>query len=313
VTTLVTGATGFLGSHLVPLLADRGDTVRALVREGTDATSLERIGVEVVRGDVLDPDAVGRAADDCALVFHLAGVLTYERRDEPRARRVNVDGVRTLLAAADPAARVVHVSSVSTIGPPASPGGAATEDSPFAPWAERLVYHPTKRDGERLALDAAASGRDVVVANPGFLIGPGDVHEVTTWLVRRYLRGELRVVIDGGLSFVDARDVASGLLTLAERGRAGERTILTNRGGNLSYEAFFKRIGELTGVRRRMVKVPASLALVSARIVPWPLPPGQLDAARHWWFYDPAKAEAELAFAPRPIDETIADTAAQYL
>jgi dihydroflavonol-4-reductase len=221
--------------------------------------------------------------------------------------------VRTRPPAAPPAARVVHVSSVSTLGPPDSPDGASREDSPFAPWAERLVYHPSKRDGERLAFDAAASGRDVVVASPGFLIGPGDVHEVTTWLVRRYMRGELRVVIDGGLSFVDARDVAEGLLTLAERGRAGERTILTNRGGNLSYAAFFRRIGDVTGVRRRMVRVPAGLALVSARIVPWPVKPGQLDAARHWWFYDPAKAEAELGFAPRPIDETIADTAAQYL
>ena len=115
--TLVTGATGFLGCHLVPLLVERLETVRALVRDGTADTELGTLGVEVMRGDVLDEDAVRRAAAGCSVVFHLAGVIGYEQRDRGLQRRVNVDGVRVALSAVDPAARFVHVSSVAAVGP----------------------------------------------------------------------------------------------------------------------------------------------------------------------------------------------------
>jgi dihydroflavonol-4-reductase len=225
---------------------------------------------------------------------------------------VNVDGVRTLLAAVEPQARVIHVASVSTLGPASSPDRPADETHPFPPEAASLVYVRTKRAGESLALQAARAGRDVVVANPGFLIGPGDVYRVSTWMVRRYLQGTLRVVVDGGLSFVDARDVAAGLVLLAERGRAGERTILTNREGNLPLAAFFSRLGEVTGVRRRMVKLPSALALAGAKVVRWPAKPGEVEAVAHWWFYDPTKAERELGFTTRALDETLAATATQY-
>ena len=115
--TLVTGGTGFLGRHLLALLASRGDRLRALVREGTDASAVARLGVEVVRGDALDPDAVRRAATGCGLVFHLAGLISWEPEDLPRLAAVNVEGVRTLLGAVEPDARVVHVSSISALGP----------------------------------------------------------------------------------------------------------------------------------------------------------------------------------------------------
>ena len=154
---------------------------------------------------------------------------------------------------------MIHVASVSTLGPGRLARSPRRRDpSVPARGGRGCVYARTKRAGESLALEAARAGRDVVVANPGFLIGPGDVYRVSTWMVRRYLQGTLRVVVDGGLSFVDARDVAAGLVLLAERGRAGERTILTNREGNLPLAAFFSRLGEVTGVRRRMVKLPSA-------------------------------------------------------
>jgi nucleoside-diphosphate-sugar epimerase len=311
--TLVTGATGFLGRHLVPLLAERDGDLRALVREGTDASALEPFDVEVVRGGIGDVSALRRAADGCGLIFHLAGIVSHEHRDEQRLVQANVEGVRALLGAADPAARIVHVSSVATFGPVEAPGQAADESHLFPPGAERLVYARTKRAGERLALEAAAAGRDVVVANPGFLIGPGDVYRVSTWLVWRYLQGTLRVYVDGGLSFVDARDVAEGLVTLADRGRAGDRTILTSREGNLALRDFFRRVAQVTGRRRRMTRVPARAAALGARLMPWPAKPGEVEAVARWWFFDPAKAERELGFTTRPLDETIAATAAQYL
>lgn len=311
--TLVTGATGFLGRHLVERLVERGEEVRALVRQATDATWLLERGVEVVRGDVLDAGAVRRAAAGCGLVYHLAGAIGYEPRDRARIYATNVGGTRTVLEAVEPDARIVHVSSVAAVGPVADRNARADESHRYDPRADAYVYPGAKREAEQLALAAAAAGRDVVVANPGFLLGPGDVHGASTWVIRRYLQGTLRVRVEGGLSYVDVRDVAAGLLLLAERGRAGERTILTSTDGNLSHAEFYRRVGEVTGVRRRQVVLPAGVAAVAARLVPWPVKPGEARAAANWWFYDPGKAIRELGFATRPIDEAIADTAADYV
>lgn len=309
---LVTGATGFLGRHLLPLLVARGDRVRALVRQGTDASPVEELGAEVVRGDLLDEAGLRRAAAGASLVFHLAGLISWERRSIDRLVAVNVDGVRALLSAVEPTARVVHVSSISALGPAAGPDRPADESNEYPAWAERFPYARTKRDGERLALDAAGRGQDVVVANPGYLLGPGDVYGVSTFPIGQYLKGILRVTAPGGLSYVDARDVAAGLVALSDRGRRGDRTILTSRAGNLSHTDFFRRVGEVTGVHRRMVEVSPSAALRLSRLTRWPVKPGAVDAALNWWFYDPAKAERELGFTTRPVDDTIRETAADY-
>ena len=309
----VTGATGFLGRHLLPLLLARGDDVRALVRAQTDDGELRKQGVEVIRGALLDRDAIRTGAAGCELVFNVAGVVAYEKRDLPRLEAANVRGVEIVLAAVDPDARVVHVSSVAALGPNPGPSCPGDESQPYPEWAENLDYARTKRDGERIALALAQSGRDVVVASPGYLLGPGDRYGASAWLVPSYLAGRLPTTTAGGQSYTDVRDVAPALLGLADRGRAGERTILASREGNLSYPDFFARVASVTGVRRRQVYVPPALARAAARVVPWPLGPGQVGHAVHWWHYDPGKAEGELAYTTRPLDETIADTAAEYL
>jgi dihydroflavonol-4-reductase len=313
VPTLVTGATGFLGRHLASLLAERVEDLRAVVREGTDDAVLRRLGIEVIRGDVLDQAALRRAAAGCERVFHLAGMISYEQSAREQLLAVNVQGVRNVLDAAEPEARIVYVSTVAAIGPADSPERPVDETHVYPPRADRYVYPETKRLGERLALDAAAAGRDVVVANPGFFLGPGDVYRVNTWAVRRYLQGTLRLLVPGGLSHVDVRDVAAGLVVLADRGRAGERTILTHPEGNLSHADFFRRLGEVTGKRRRQIMLSPRLAVPATRLVPWPVKPGEAAAAANWWFYDPAKAVRDLGFRARPLDESIAATAAQYV
>ncbi|MDQ3889327.1 MAG: NAD-dependent epimerase/dehydratase family protein [Actinomycetota bacterium] len=310
--TFVTGATGFLGRHLVPLLVERGDDVRALVRVETDDSWLRELGVEVVRGALLDADAVRQAAAGCELVFHAAGLVAHERGDAHRLAAVNVNGVRTILTAVDRRARLVHVASYATIGPARSREERAHEDQPYPEEAAHLPYVASKRAGERLVLDAVAAGMDAVVANPGFLLGPDDPYRVSTWPVYRYLQGTLRVHTEGGLSVADARDVAAGLLQLAERGRTGERYILTAGEGNFAWPDFFARVAAVTGVRRRMLGLPPPVVRAASRLVPWPVKPGEIEAATFWWFATAAKAERELAFQPRPVDETIADTASQY-
>jgi dihydroflavonol-4-reductase len=309
VQVFLTGATGFLGRHLVPLLLERGDALRALVRPKTDARALEAMGVEVLRGE-LATDDVRPAAAGCELVFNLAGRVSHEPKDLPLLREANVDGPMNVLKGIEPGARFLHVSSVAAVGPAPAPGRLADETQPFPARATRYPYAATKRAGEKRLLEAEA---DVVVANPGFLLGPGDVYRVSTWHVERYLRGFMRFHTPGGLSNVDARDVAAGLVALAERGRSGERYILTNREGNLSHEQLFRRLGDVTGVRRRMIGLPPRVAALSATVLPWPVRPGEVRAAANWWFYEPTKAERELGFTVRSLDETLAATATQYL
>jgi dihydroflavonol-4-reductase len=130
--------------------------------------------------------------------------------------------------------------------------------------------------------------------------------------VSAYLAGRLRFTTSGGLCFVDARDVACGLVALADRGRPGERTILAGEGGNLSWHDFFARVAEVAGVHRRTVWLPRAAARGAARLAPRLVPPDDVRAAAHWWFVSAAKAERELGFSTRPIDETLADTVADH-
>jgi dihydroflavonol-4-reductase len=157
-----------------------------------------------------------------------------------------------------------------------------------------------------------AAGKNIVISNPAFVLGPGDVNRSSTFIVWRYVQGSLRMHVPGGLSFVHVDDVAAGIVTTAERGRTGERYALANRDGNLSYAEFFRRVGDVTGVRRRMVGLPPRVAIAGATIFPWPVGRGEARSSVNWWFYDQAKAERELGYMNRPLDETIAETAAQY-
>lgn len=307
---LVTGATGFLGRHLCAALLERGDSVRAYVRPATDAAALEALGVEIVRGDLGDAAALRAASAGRELVFNAVGLVSYEWGDLGRLREANVESVRRMLAAIEPGARLVHVSSAAAVGPSSAPERLADEAQQFPEAARRNPYSVTKREAEDLVLSAVDGGLDAVVGNPTIVLGPGDVYGSSTWPVRRYLQGHLRFHTRGGASFVDVRDTAVGLLALAERGRRGERYLLTSREGNLPWSEFFRRVGEATGVRRRMLPLPPAVLRAAVRVVPWPVKPGEARTATEWWLFDPGKAERELGFATRSLAETIRDTAA---
>ncbi|MGH3140626.1 MAG: NAD-dependent epimerase/dehydratase family protein [Gaiellales bacterium] len=317
--TLVTGATGYLGVDLVRVLRAQGRDVRAMARSDAGTARLDGLGADVVRGDVTVPDTLGPACDGVSRVFHLAGVVAHRARDDDRLRSVNVDGARNTLAACRAAGveRVTFVSSVSAVGPAAGPAHPRDEGAWMIDGDDGrpdFRYARFKAAGEQLALEAAADGLDVVVANPGFAIGPGDVHRVSSWPVEEYLRGRLRFTIDGGLSYVDTRDIATGLLLTEERGRTGERYILTNDDGNLSHRDFFARIGSVTGKPRRQIHLSKGIARPLLRAgtalrLPLPLDADELASSSRWWFYTAAKARRELGFETRPLDETIRDTA----
>ena len=221
---LVTGATGFMGRVLVARLLEEGRAVRVLERRPGDA--FEGQAVERVTGDVTQPGTLAAACAGAEAVFNLAGVLSYDAKDEASLQAVNVDGLANVLAAAREAGsgRVVHVSSVAAVGFTEDPPRPLSEDSPFPQGAWHNRYARTKRLGEEIAFRAAAEGQDVVVACPGFLLGPGDVNRINTFVVEEYLRGLLRTTVAGGISSVDVRDVADGLLAVESRGVSGSAT-----------------------------------------------------------------------------------------
>ena len=304
----VTGATGFLGSELVRILRERGEEVRALGRDEQALGSLAALGAEPVRVSMDDSEGLRKAADGCRLVYHVAGLVAHEPRDRARLMATNAEGTRVLLELVDPAARFVHVASVATLGPGSGPGDLISETHTPPPDADSMPYSASKIAGERYALEAARAGRDVVIANPSYIIGPGDSRGGTTWPIRSYLRGRLRFIVDGGLCLVDVRDTALGLVAAAERGKAGERYVLANRAGNMSHGEFFARVGEIAGRKRRQLKVPARVAIALTTVFPWPVSAGYAHVAARWWYADPARAERELGFTPRAVNETLRDT-----
>lgn len=310
---LVTGATGFMGRVLVARLLEEGRAVRVLERRPSD--TFAGLGVERVTGDVTQPETLIAACAGAEGVFNLAGVLSYDAKDEARLQAVNVEGAANLLAAAREAGtgRVVHVSSVGALGYTDDPARPHNEESPFPPGAWSNRYSRTKRLGEEAALRAAADGQHVVVACPGFLLGAGDVNRVNTFVVEEYLRGYLRTTVAGGISSVDVRDVAEGLLAAERQGVSGRRYILTSEDGNLSHREFFALAGEVDGKPRRTFELPPALLGAGARIgralrLPVPLSPEEIEAACHYWYFTPARAMDELGFRPRPVREAMEAT-----
>jgi dihydroflavonol-4-reductase len=310
---LVTGATGFMGRALVARLLEDGRAVRVLERRPSDA--FDGLTVERVTGDVTQPETLVAACAGAEAVFNLAGVLSYDAKDEARLQAVNVDGLANVLAAARQAGsgRVVQVSSVAGVGYTDDPARPQQEDSPFPEGAWRNRYARSKRLGEELALRAAGEGQDIVLVCPGFLLGPGDVNRINTFVVEEYLRGFLRTTVKGGVSSVDVRDVADGLLAAERQGVSGRRYILTGEDGNLSHRDFFALAGEVDGKRRRTFDVPPAVLVAGARLgralrLPVPLSPEEIEAACNWWYFTPARAMDELGFTPRPVREAMEAT-----
>jgi dihydroflavonol-4-reductase len=317
VRALVTGAAGFIGSHVVAELVRAGAEVRALDRApASDRGRFPPAGVEPVEADVLDRDALLRAMRGCDAVFHLAAVYSYSRAHARAMQAVNVGGTRAVLDAAARAGvrRVVHTSSCATCGPVA--GRAATEaDSPPS-WELAVPYKRTKLEAERLALAAARDGLDVIVVNPTTPVGPGDRHPTPTGkMVADVARGRARTYLLGGaLNVVAVQDVAAGHARAFERGRCGERYLLG--GENLSLREVFGRPAPRVGV-------PWAVAYAAARAGEAALRPfgrepsllvvDEVRLARLPMTFDDAKARSELGHASRPAREALASAARAVL
>lgn len=306
----MTGATGFIGSHVVRALLARGDEVRVTVRGSSRTGALEGLDIERVTADLGDRAALRRAVRGVARVFHVAGT-TNLRMPAEQLLRINAEGTRNVLEASLAAGveRVVHTSSVAAIGP-ARRGGALDERHV---WTGPLgiPYADSKHAAEVEALRVAARGLDVVLACPAHVFGAGDDRHSSTEVVRRFLLRRLPAYVDGAICIVDVEDVAAGMLRCDERGVAGERYILGTR--NYTWQRLFGELEQLSGVEGPPLRLPVKAALALAETAvrapgPTPVTPAEIRAAAHWWTYRSAKARRELGWETRPHEDTVEAT-----
>lgn len=313
---LVTGATGFVGGHLVRALRLKGRPVRALVRPGTDAEHLERLGVEVVPGDVTDADGFSAAAHGALRVFHVAGFVSFLREERVRLEAVNVGGVKNAVEAArgGGASVLVVTSSVAAVGGGTKPG----EVDETHPWPGDGMpgYAATKHAGEQAALAANGKGLRIVAVNPSIVLGPDDPRPSAGGdYILRSARGRIPACVRMVQSFVDVRDVAEGHILAAEKGRGGERYILS--GASEVMPDFVERVRKEAGNPGRPVVLPRWVLPPLAIVAEWwagqrNQPPvmtrDQAQMAKREAAYSAAKAKRDLGWKPRPLAETIKDT-----
>ncbi|MGH7849391.1 MAG: SDR family NAD(P)-dependent oxidoreductase, partial [Thermodesulfobacteriota bacterium] len=251
--TLVTGATGLLGSHIARKLAERGDKVRLLLRKTSKTINIDDLNAERVYGDVTDVDSIRKAIEGCDTIYHAAGIVSFKQADYKKMEDINVKGTQNVFTAALEAGvkKAVYTSSVAAIG--LKPGKEiADEETPFDPAGTDIQYIKSKYYAEEEALKFFRKGLPLVIVNPSIVIGAGDVYVSTSGFILWYCKGRLPGYTDGGINVVDAEDVALGHLLAAEKGRLGERYILSNR--NITIKELFEVIEKVTGIPRPRMK-----------------------------------------------------------
>lgn len=309
--TLVTGATGFVGWHVACRLLERGDRVRALVRD--PARLKELPGVEPVTGDLRDPDSLARAVEGCGVVYHVAADYRLWTRDPREMYRSNVDGTRHLLDAAKRSGieRVVYTSTVGCIGIPKD--GIGDEQTPAGIEDMQGPYKRSKFLAEQVALEFAGKGFPVVIVNPTAPVGDHDFRPTPTGkMLVDFVRGAMPAFLDTGLNVVDVRDVAAGHLMACERGRPGERYILGAE--NLTLQGIFSTLAKAVGRPAPKLRVPYAVAYMAGMVsTAWagvtgkeplaPLDGVKMGRKKMWVRHD--KAVRELGYAPGPAVEAL--------
>jgi nucleoside-diphosphate-sugar epimerase len=306
---LVTGATGHVGNVLIRRLLECGQRVRALVRPGKSPLALQNLDVEIVLGDVLDPESLARALAGVDVVYHLAARISIAPGADAETERVNLEGTRNLIAAARQTSirRLVYASSIYALRIPET--NLVDESCPFDPEHARGTYDRSKAAASLEVQRAAASGLEAVLVCPTAVIGPYDfqVSEAGRGLLYNLPPG-VKFYVDGAYDFVDVRDVAEGLILAAEKGRRGETYILG--GDRLTVRQVAEAIWEAAGGWHLGVRLPDWVADRAAAILPLfsedPIvTPYSLTAIRSNSNISHARAERELGYRPHPAVRAI--------
>jgi len=311
----LTGATGFVGSHVARALAQQGADLRLLVRPHSNRKNLNHLKADVVTGDLRDPASLEKSIAGCDVVFHVAADYRLWVRDPEEMYKANVEGTRAILQAArqNGVRRVVYTASVATMGF-TSNGQPADENSPVS--LDKMIgpYKRSKFMAEQVAIEAARAGQDVVIVNPTTPVGECDIKPTPTGrIVIDFLKKKFPAYVDTGLNLVDVRECALGHIAALEKGRSGERYILG--GENLTLKQILDKLAAITGLPSPKVKVPYILALATGVVdeiytgrIRGREPRVTIDAVRMGrkkMFASSIKAERELGWKIVPVDDAL--------
>jgi dihydroflavonol-4-reductase len=309
---LVTGASGFVGSHVARQLVDAGHSVRVLVRSGSNPLLLSGLAAERCEGDLRDILSLGRAMKGVRRVFHVAADYRLWSRNPQEIYQSNVDGTRSLFEVArqEGVERVVYTSTVATIVLPNASGVLPNEDSKAT--LDQMVghYKRSKFLAELEAIKAAADGLPVVIVNPTTPIGPGDWKPTPTGrIIVDFLNGKMPAYVDTGLNVAAVEDIATGHLLAAEKGRVGERYLLGAR--NMTLKEILDTLATLTGKPAPRVRLPHAVAIAAAHASEFysrltgrepQIPLEGAKMSRYRMFVASDKAARELGYAPGPVE-----------
>jgi dihydroflavonol-4-reductase len=310
---LVTGGTGFLGANLAKGLLDRGWQVRILRRSTSPLDAVTDLSVEHAIGDVLEPASLAAAMTGVDVVFHVAAISIYWRSQPDLLYQVNVGGTRRVLEAARQTGvkRVVLTSSGAAVG--IVRGRLSNEDDAFHEKIARFPYGHSKWLAEEVAREAAKKGQDVVIVNPSIIVGPRDINWGSGSIIKETASRRVPGVPPGGANYVAAEDVAAGHMAAAEKGRSGERYLLT--GENLTHRQLADIVARVVGVEPPRWDMPGWLfpplafaaGAVSRLGVSLPIDATQLLLSREFIWYDSTKARRELDLpAPcTPVEQAV--------
>jgi dihydroflavonol-4-reductase len=319
---LITGATGHIGNVLVRLFNQRGERVRAMIMPGEETSPLKGLDVEIVEADVLDYQSLLEAFENIDVVYHLAGIISILPGKDHMVQAVNVSGTRNVIQAARNCTvrRLVYTSSIHALK--RVPEGILIDESiPFDVEHAISSYDSSKASASLSVLNAVQDGMDAVIVCPTGVIGPYDFRRSEMGqLILDCVDQKPMLYVDGAYDFVDVRDVAQGLILAGEKGKCGESYILS--GERIEVLDIIKIVQEVLGTRLFRLKIPFSLATFTAKIAP--LYYRLMHAKPRFTSYSLAtitansnishsKAFTELGFNPRPLRESLADTANWFL
>jgi dihydroflavonol-4-reductase len=315
VKTLVTGGTGFVGSHIARMLVDEGHTVRVLHRTTSKLTALEGVDYQSIIGDITNLESLRVACEGVDWVFHVAAVADYWRADKSRMFAANVEGTRTVLQAAREAGvkRVIFTSSAAAVGW-GDKDNLPDESMPFNMNPDQFPYGYSKVLAEEVVAEAVADGQDVVTLNPVVVMGPGDLNMISGSFIIQTKRLPILPYTSGGIAVVDVRDVARGHIAAAEKGRTGERYILGT--ANLPLRTMYEMSAKAVGVRRLLVYTPSFLVPVMAFLVtllrffrvPLPVDANQVRMSIRDIYFNYDKSWSELGEPQVDMQQSLDDT-----
>jgi dihydroflavonol-4-reductase len=317
---LVTGGTGFLGSHIARTLLDAGHSVRILRRATSSLSLLEGLPVEHAIGDVVDAESLERAMQDCDWVFHAAAVADYWRANRTRLYVVNVNGTINVLNAARQTGvrRVIFTSSAAAVGL-RDDERPADETLAFNLPPQRFPYGHSKYLAELEVQNAVQRGQDAVILNPSVILGPGDANLISGSAIVEMARGYVVFYPAGGVTFIDVRDVAAAHVAAAERGRTGERYLLG--AVDISIREAMEMLAAIAHVPVPLLPIPRILTPLIGTVADWlrkagvtlPIDANQIRLSSRNLFYDCHKAWRELGEPRIGLRQSLEDTYRWYV